>query len=262
MSDFKTIILETDPNGIAYLTLNRAEKHNAMNALMIEELSAAAKNCTVDEGIRAVILGANGKSFCAGGDLTWMREQADKNRQGKMDEARSLSNMLLAFNNLPKPLIANVQGQAYGGGIGLMAVCDIVICHPAAKFALTETKIGLIPATIGPFVVARMGEGYARQVFFTGKGFDAEFALRSGLVSQVTDNAQGAIDVEIKAILQTATGALRDAKALCLSLGGAISKDQIEMSINALADRWESTEAQHGITAFFNKEKPSWAKKI
>lgn len=260
MTNFETIILDVDEDGIANLTLNRSEKHNAMNAKMIEELSIAADHCGKDSRIRAVILRANGRSFCAGGDLQWMRAQAAADRVGKIKEASALSNMLLKLYQLPKPLIAVVQGAAYGGGIGLMSVCDSVIAAPDCKLSLTETKLGLIPATIGPFVVKRLGEGAARQVFFTGKLFDPEFAQRIGLVSFVTENLESAVEREIKSILKTAPEASARAKALCLKLSGGVSNDDIDYSVNALADAWESEEAQHGIKAFFNREKPDWVK--
>ena len=260
MREFQTIILDIDGFGIANLTLNRPDKHNAMNAEMIAELSEAAQLCASDPAIRAVVLRANGKSFCAGGDLAWMRAQADADRAGKIKEASALSSMLLDLYKLPKPLIAVVQGAAYGGGIGLMSVCDIVLADPKCKFSLTETKLGLIPATIGPFVVKRLGEGAARQIFFTGKLFDAADAQKLGLVSTVTDDLEQVVAMEIKSILKTAPQASARAKALCLKLSGGVSQEDIDHSIEALADAWESDEAQHGISSFFAQTKPDWAK--
>lgn len=260
MREFNTIILNVDDMGIANLTLNRADKHNAMNAEMIGELSEAAKLCGADPAIRAVVLRANGKSFCAGGDLAWMRAQADADRAGKIKEASALSNMLFELYQLPKPLIAVVQGAAYGGGIGLMSVCDIVLADPKCKFSLTETKLGLIPATIGPFVVRRLGEGAARQVFFTGKLFDGADAQKLGLVSSVSEDLEQAVATEIKSILKTAPQASARAKSLCLKLSGGISQKDIDHSIDALADAWESEEAKHGISSFFAQTKPDWAK--
>jgi methylglutaconyl-CoA hydratase len=256
MTDFSTILVSTDERGIARLTLNRPEKHNALSALMIRELTEAAHMLGEDANVRAVVLAANGASFCAGGDLGWMREQAAKDRAGKMAEAGALATMLATLNNLPKPLIGRVQGAAYGGGIGMMAVCDIVIAVAGARFALTETRLGLIPATIGPFVVRRMGEGYARQVFFTGKPFGAEFALISGLASAVAaDEAQldACVETEIGFILKTKPGAVASAKALCLTLGGGALAEQSEMTAAALADCWEGKEAEEGINAFLSK---------
>lgn len=260
MIDYETITLEVDEDGIANLTLNRPEKHNAMNAKMISELSDAAQKCARESDIRAVILRANGKSFCAGGDLGWMRAQASADRAGKINQASALANMLFELYQLPKPLIAIVQGAAYGGGIGLMSVCDIVFAHPSCKLSLTETRLGLIPATIGPFVIKRLGEGGARQVFFTGKTFDPDYALNLGLVSRVTENLERAVEAEITSILKTAPGAVARAKALCLKLSGGVCQEDIDHSISELADTWESEEAQLGIAAFFNQVKPDWVK--
>ncbi|WP_416797351.1 crotonase/enoyl-CoA hydratase family protein [Ciceribacter azotifigens] len=252
MTEFETILIDTDERGIARLTLNRPDKHNALNARMIAELTRAAEILGADESLRAVVLAGNGASFCAGGDLGWMREQRDKDRAGKMQESRALSAMFSALNALPKPLIGRVHGNAYGGGIGLMAVCDIVVSVGTARFALTETRLGLIPATIGPFVVRRIGEGYARQVFFTAKPFDAAFALRCGLVSSVTEPEQldACVEVEVAAILKTRPGAVAAAKALCLELGGQSLSGHFERTAELLTDRWESAEAAEGIEAF------------
>lgn len=258
----ETISIETDERGIATVTLNRPDKHNAINARMIAELDGAAGELGADERVRAVVLAGAGETFCAGADLNWMRDQADKNRAGKMAEARALAEMLAAWNGLPKPVIARVHGPAYGGGIGLIAVADIAIAGGSAKFALTETRLGLIPATIGPFVVGKMGEGFARQVFFSAKPFGAEFGLRCGLLSGICadDGLDAAIENECAAILQCAPGAVADAKALCQRLGGPDLGAMIEPTIDALADRWETAEAQAGIDAFFKRSSPPWRK--
>ncbi|MFO1105980.1 MAG: enoyl-CoA hydratase-related protein [Amaricoccus sp.] len=247
----KTIRIATDADGIATLTLNRPDKHHAMNAAMIAELTEAAAALGADPAVRAVVLAATGPSFCAGGDLDWMRAQAAADRAGKIDAAGRLSAMLAALNALPKPLIARVQGNAYGGGIGLIAVADIAIAAEGVTLALTETRLGLIPATIGPFVVARMGQGFARAVFFSGSAIPLDLALRAGLLTETCPAAD--LDVRVKrqtdAVLKTAPGAVAAAKALCLGLGGDETAD-IATSITALADRWESDEAQARIRAF------------
>jgi methylglutaconyl-CoA hydratase len=259
---FETIRLETDPRGVATVTLARADKHNAMNAPMIRELSEAAERLGKDALVRVVILAAKGKTFCAGGDLGWMREQADKDRAGKMQEAGALAGMLGAWNALPKPVVARVQGSAYGGGLGMMAVADIVVAADTAKFALTETRLGLIPATIGPFVVSKLGTAFARQVFFNSKPFGPDFALRAGLVARVEalDGLDAAVEEEAAAFLDCAPGAVADAKALARKLAGPDPADLATMTANALADRWETEEAQAGIAAFFAKETPPWRK--
>lgn len=250
---YNTIEVIVDTRGIATLTLARPEKHNAMNSQMMAEITAATQALGADDKVRAVILAAQGKSFCAGADLNWMRAQAAQDRAGKITEARLLANMLAGLNALPKPLIGRVEGNAYGGGIGMMAVCDIVVAVKGARFALTETKLGLIPATIGPFVLRRLSETYARQVFFTAKSFDTDLALRAGLVSSVcaADEMDAAIEAEIKPILKTAPGAVAQAKALLQQMQGRDVENDIELTVNALADRWETDEAQQRIAAFF-----------
>lgn len=260
----ETIRISQDARGVATVTLARPEKHNAMNALMIGELTEAALALGADAAVRAVILTGEGRSFCAGGDLGWMRAQAEKDRAGKMQEARSLARMLGLWDALPKPLIGQVHGAAYGGGIGLVAVCDVVIAEESTRFALTETRLGLIPATIGPFVVRRMGEAFARQVFFTARPFDAAFLLRAGLVARIctADGMADAVAEEVAAILDCAPGAVAAAKALCRDLAGQDPMRAADMTANALADRWETAETQEGIAAFFAKDTPSWRTKV
>lgn len=254
MSD-KTIKITTDTRGIATLTLARPEKHNALSMEMMLEITAAAQRLGADKTVRAVILAAEGKSFCAGADLNWMREQVDKTREEKMAGGRVLADMLAALNDIPKPLIGRVEGNAYGGGIGMMAVCDIVIATPNLRFALTETKLGLIPATIGPFVVRRLGEAFSRQVFFTGKAFDTDFAERASLISTICTAAEmdAAIEAEISPVLQAAPDALAAAKTLCMELAGPITDTEIDLTVEALADCWENSEAQERIATFFEK---------
>jgi len=247
----ETIRVAADADGIATVTLDRPDKHHAMNARMIAELTEAAASLAADATVRAVVLAASGPSFCAGGDLEWMRAQQAADRAGKIAEAGRLSAMLAALDAMPKPLIARVQGNVYGGGLGLVAVSDLAVGADGIKFALTETRLGLIPATIGPFVVRRMGAGMARQVFFSGISFGPDLALRSGLLHEVC--APDALDARVRrltdAVLKTAPGAVAAAKALCLGLGGDPAAD-IRISIEALADRWESDEAQERIRAF------------
>lgn len=259
----ETIRMTHDTRGIATVTLSRPEKHNAMNSLMIAELTEAAEYLADDTAVRAVILTGEGRSFCAGGDLGWMRAQAEEDRAGKMQEAQALARMLGLWNALPKPVIGQVHGAAYGGGIGLIAVCDIVVADENTRFALTETRLGLIPATIGPFVVRRMGEAFARQVFFTARPFDASFLMRAGLVARIcaAEELADAVQEEVAAILDCAPGAVSAAKALCRDLSGRDPIEDAKLTANALADRWETEETQEGIAAFFAKETPSWRQK-
>ena len=158
MKELSTINFDVDKRGVAKITLSRPEKHNAMNRQMIDELKDVAFQITASHNIRLVILRAEGQTFCAGGDLNWMKEQEKKPKEGKLLEARALATMLGSMNSLPVPLISIVEGNAFGGGLGLIAVSDTVIASSNAKFGLTETRLGLIPATIGPFVMKKLGE--------------------------------------------------------------------------------------------------------
>ena len=258
---FETISIATDERGVATLTLNRPDKHNSLSARMIGDLTEAAASLGSDPAVRVVILTGAGASFCAGGDLGWMREQFDASRETRMVEARKLAHMLRDLNELPKPLIGRVQGQAFGGGIGMMSVCDTVIAIDTAKFGLTETRLGLIPATISPYVLARMGEGKARRVFMSARIFGAKEAQDLDLVAKVVTEAEldGAVEAEVKPYLSAAPAAVAASKALARSLGPAISVDVIEDTIHRLADTWETPQAQEGIQAFFEKRKPSWS---
>ena len=196
---FETIRVMAASEGVANLILARPEKHNALSALMIAELTEAAGLLGRDDNIRAVVLSAEGESFCAGGDLSWMKQQFSASRQSRMDEARKLAMMLRALNEMPKFLVGKVHGNAFGGGLGMISVCDVAIAVDTARFGLTETRLGLIPATISPYVMARIGEGHARRIFMSARLFPASEAVSLGLVSrQVSPEAlDGAVEAEI-----------------------------------------------------------------
>ena len=258
---FDTITLTTDPRGVATLTLNRPDKHNAINGEMIAELHTAAARVDADASVRVVMLAGAGASFCAGGDLAWMKAQMQADAGTRASEARKLADMLGALNRLSKPLIAKVHGTAFGGGVGLCCVADKVFAANTAMFGLTETRLGLIPATIGPYVVARMGGGHAREVFMSSRPFDAIEAQRLGAVSTVTapQDLDSAVEKEIAAYLKCAPQAIAEAKALALTLGHAPTQTTIDASIKALVTRWEHPEAVQGIEAFFGRVAPPWA---
>ncbi|MDO5658070.1 MAG: crotonase/enoyl-CoA hydratase family protein [Paracoccus sp. (in: a-proteobacteria)] len=257
---FETIRITTDPRGVATLTLARPDKHNALSAQMIRELTEAAAQLGADKTVRVVILAAEGKSFCAGGDLGWMQDQMRADAETRRAGARELAGMLGALNLLEKPLIGRVQGNAFGGGIGMMAVCDVAIVADHAKFGLTETRLGLIPATIGPYVLARMGEDRARRVFMSARLFDADEAVALNLAARAVapDDLDAAIEAEVAPYLQCAPGAVAAAKQLARALGPRIDEATVEMSIDALVKVWEGDEAPEGIAAFFDKRKPAW----
>jgi methylglutaconyl-CoA hydratase len=256
----QTIRIETDPRGVARLWLARPEKHNALSAQMIRELTAAARMLAADAAVRVVVLGADGTSFCAGGDLGWMQEQMRADAATRRASARELAMMLNSLNILPKPLIGRVQGNAFGGGIGMLAVCDVAVAVPEARFGLTETRLGLIPATIGPYVLARMGEDRARRVFMSARLFGADEAIGLNLLAGTADTAalDAAIEAEVVPYLSCAPGAVAAAKRLARRLGPAIGPAEIEASIEALVEVWEGDEAVEGIAAFFDRRQPRW----
>jgi methylglutaconyl-CoA hydratase len=257
----ETLMLERAADGVATLTLNRPARHNAMSPEMIADLSAAAARLGADDGVRVVVLTGAGQSFCAGADLGWMRAQFDATRAGRIAQARSLALMLRALNELPKPLIGRIQGDAFGGGLGLMAVCDAAVAAEGARFAFTETRLGLIPATISPYVIARIGEGMARRVFMSARRFDAAEACALGLIARVApvDGLDAAVAAEVAPYLAAAPGAVARAKALARSLGPAIDDAAIDRTAALLADAWESAEAREGVAAFFDRRAPGWA---
>lgn len=256
-----TIRIETDAHGVANLWLARADKHNAMNGEMIGDLADAAHRLGRDPAVLVVVLRGEGRTFCAGGDLGWMRAQMGADRRTRIAEARVLADMLGALNRLPKPLIGAVGGNAFGGGIGLISICDVAVAVETAKFALTETKLGLIPATIGPYVVARLGGAKARSVFMSGRVFSAAEAVGLGLLSRAVpvEELDAAVAAEVTPYLATAPGAVADAKTLVARLSGAVDEAMVAASVEALADRWETEEARAGISAFFDKAPPPWA---
>ena len=250
----QTITLETDRRGVATLMLNRREKHNALSREMIDDLTDAARVLGADKSVRVVVLRAAGKSFCAGGDLAWMRAQFDAEDEVRRMEAKALADMLKALNDLPKPLIGALQGHVFGGGVGLASVCDHVVACDGIKLGLTETKLGIIPATIGPYVLARVGAGMARRIFMSSRLFDAQEAFTLGLVGRVVsrETLDQAIEEEVLPYLECKPGAVAAAKNLIADLGYSPTDDQIETSINALVARWASEEAQQGISEFFD----------
>lgn len=257
---YETIRIHVDSRGVATLRFMTPEKHNVLSAQAIQDLTSAMADLGLRPDVRVVVLAGDGPSFCAGGDLGWMREQMAADRATRIREATKLAMMLNALNTLPKPLIGRVQGNAFGGGVGMMSVCDVAIGVEGAKFGLTEVKLGIIPATISPYVIARMGEAKARRVFFSGRLFGAEEARELGLLAKVVapEALDLAIESEVLPYLAAAPGAVSRSKALARSLGPRIDETLISETIEHLADAWEQDEAKEGISAFFEKRKPNW----
>lgn len=252
---------ERDGRGVVRLTLNAPSTRNALSAEMMDALTETAARLSAGSDARIVVLAGAGETFCAGGDLNWMRAQANATNEERRQEARRLADMLGALNRLPQAVIARVQGGAFGGGVGLMSVCDVVLVADNARFGLTETRLGLIPATIGPYVVARIGVGAARRTMLSGERFGAEEAVRLGLAAKAVaaNDLDAAIEQEVEAHLKAAPGAIAAAKAMIHDLAGGIDERDVERSVDRLTERWSSEEAGEGIAAFFDRRKPGWS---
>ena len=235
---YETLDIRTDERGVAYVTLNMPEKRNALAAAMIADLTQMAQTVGAARETRAIVLGGAGKVFCAGGDLAWMKQQIAADRAGRMREARKLAEMLNALNEMPTPMIARVHGGAFGGGVGMACVADVAIAADTAKFGLTETRLGLIPATIGPYVLARMGEGNARRVFMSARIFEAAEAAELGIVARtvVESDLDAAVEAEVAPYLSVAPGAVGRAKSLARFLGPRIDKSIIDETIEQRTD--------------------------
>lgn len=257
---WQTLDVRKDPRGVVYVTLNTPDRRNVLSQVMIAELTTFARSMAEDRSTRAVVLAGAGSTFCAGGDLAWMKAQTMADRPQRLAEARKLAEMLQALNTLPAPLIGRLHGGAFGGGIGMACVCDVAVAAHGTRFCFSETRLGIIPATIGPYVLARMGEGRARRVFMSARVFDADEAAALGLVARVVapDDLDAAVEAEVTPYLSAAPGAVAAAKSLARALGPRIDAAVIDDSIARLADIWESEEAKVGLQAFFDKKTPPW----
>ncbi len=248
-------------DGVAQVVLNRPELHNAFDETLIAELTQTFWNLREDESVRVVVLRGEGKSFCAGADLNWMGKMVNYSYNENLDDARHLLQMFEAIDHCPKPVIARVHGSAMGGGAGLVAVADIAIAAPEARFAFSEVKLGLIPAVISPYVVRKIGYGQARALFLTGERFDAETALRIGLIHRVVPAEQ--LDAEIEQVIaglkQNGPNAMASAKML-LHATQVLPVDELRsLTVARIAELRVSEEGQEGIRAFLEKRKPSFA---
>ena len=257
-----TVLLHTDPHGVATLTLNRAEKHNAFDDVIIADLTAKLKKLDADEAVRVVVLTGAGKTFSAGGDLNWMRSMAKFSEKENMEDALKLAELMEVLDSLSKPTIAKVNGPAYGGGVGLVACCDIAICTEVAKFALTEVRLGLIPAVISPYVIAAIGERQARRYFLTAEPIEAKVAYNMGLVHEVVtpDILDETVNMLATALLKGGPQALIAAKRFIAEQAGVDSKTVKKKTSELIAKLRTSKEGQEGLTAFLEKRNADWIK--
>ena len=254
-----SVSIEMDRRGVATLTIDRAEKRNAMDRAVIDGLRGAAERLGDDPAVRAVVLTGRGAVFCAGGDLGWVREQMNATAAEREEGARALAGMLGALDALPKPLIGQVNGDAFGGGVGLCCVCDVAVASDEARFGLTETRLGLIPATIGPYVAARLGPRL-RRVFMAPRILGGAEAVDLGIVAEAVpaSTLDAAIERQVRPYLDAGPGAVAEAKALARRLSSAPGQAEVDASIAALVARWESDEASEGVSAFFGKRRAAW----
>jgi len=249
-------------NKIATLTLNRPELHNAFDDQLIVQLIQELESCNNDPNIRVVMLAANGKSFCAGADMNWMQRMASYSREENLRDANALAKLMQTLNNLNKPTIALIQGAVYGGGVGLVACCDIAIAVPEAVFCLSEVKIGLVPSVISPYVIAAMGQRAARRYFLTAEKFNTQEAFRLGLIHAIT---QAPVDLYnmgeqiAQNILANGPSAVATAKKLIAKIANQPIDDQIiNHTTQLIADTRVSAEGQEGLKSFLEKCKPNW----
>ncbi len=256
----QTILCKVE-NKIAKVILNRPEVHNAFNDKMIEELSCVFDEIKNENGIRVVVITGEGKSFCAGADLNWMRRVKDYSYEDNLKESLDLAEMLYKIYSSSKPTIARVNGAAIGGGTGLVAVCDIAVAATEAKFSFSEVKLGLIPACISPYVMKKCGEGKCREFFLTGERLTAEKAYGAGLVNLVAplEEIDNVVDDLVGKLVSSGPDAVKSCKELLRNVSGMSLEQAKEYTAEVIAKLRISDEGQEGMNAFLEKRRPKWA---
>ena len=257
------VITDIDDHGVAQVRLNNPDKHNAFDDEIIGELTEAFVAIVDNSNVRVMVLGSEGKSFSAGADLEWMKRMASYSYDENLRDASALALMLKTLNEIPQPTIARVQGAAFGGAVGLVSCCDMAVAASAASFSLSEVKIGLVPATISPYVIAAIGQRAVRRYFVTAERFDAHRAMEIGLVNEVVDAEQ--LDQEIArlidAVLANGPEAIIAAKRLVFDIAGKpIDQQLIDSTCETIAAIRVSEQGQEGLQAFLEKRKPHWLK--
>ena len=255
------LLQDIDARGVARLTLNRPELHNAFDDALIAELSAALTKLAQESAVRAVVLTGAGPSFSAGADLNWMRRMAGFSHVENLADASALAGLLRQLNEFPKPTVARINGSAFAGGVGLIACCDIAIASAEARFAVTEVRLGLVPGTIGPYLVAAIGARAARRYALTAERFDAAEACRLGLVHEIVPMGEldAAAEKIVSALLDGAPGAQARSKRLIAEVSNQPVTDALmSMTAQAIADARARDEGREGVAAFLAKRKPNW----
>jgi methylglutaconyl-CoA hydratase len=255
----------TGPDGVvARVTLDRPDVHNAFDATLIAELRTAFALLAREapSQLRAVVLGGAGSSFCAGADLDWMRAAMALDTEGNEQDAMAMADMLETIDTCPAPVVARVQGAALGGGMGLCAVADLVIAESGTRFGFTETRLGILPSVISPFVIAKIGESQARALFPSGRRFDATRAARIGLVHEIVEGEEAldaAVEAAVADLLAAGPTAARAAKAIVREVRGLGHGSAKWHTVRVIARQRTSEEAQEGFRAFAEKRRPAWA---
>jgi methylglutaconyl-CoA hydratase len=249
---------------VAFVLLNRPEIHNAFNDELVKQVTETFKDLGCRSDIRVIVFGGSGKSFCAGADLNWMKRMVQYTYEENLEDARAIGRMYLAIAKCPKPVIARVHGAALGGGAGLVAACDIGVAVESVQFGFTEVKLGIIPAIISPFVLARVSPGRAKEFFITGERFLAPVAMNIGLIQHVVSHElalDALIDSKISQILTSAPGAIAAAKELVFGVAARTLESSLDFAAEAIARARASTEGQAGMQAFLERQKPPWIEK-
>ncbi len=261
------VLLEIDQRGVATVTLNRAEKHNAFDDVIIQQLIDTFNQIEQTPSVRLMVLAAKGKNFSAGGDLNWMKRMINFSHQENFDDAKQLALMLQRLNTLTVPTIAKVQGAAFGGAVGLVSCCDMAVASHSASFCLSEVKIGLAPATIAPYVIAAIGSRATRRYFLSAERFSAERAHSLGLVSELSDTEESGRSLDqtleslVSTILKNGPFALKAAKKLIRDTEyQTIDETIMNHTSEVIASLRASEEGQEGLGAFFEKRSPNWIK--
>lgn len=257
---YETLVVEKDQRGVTRIVLSRPENANALNGTLLRELTDAFHACDRDPSVRLIVLTGAGAAFCAGGDLAWMLEINDASRKDRAASSRSVADMLHAADTVSKPVIARVNGAAFGGGLGLVSIADSAIAAQSARFALSEVRLGLVPANIAPYVVRRIGAKRARRYALSGRQFTSNDGFNMGLLHEVVpdDELDAAVEREILTYLQAAPEAIAATKALIAYVDNHDDHDNAIYTADRLADAWETECGREGIRSFLNKSVPSW----
>lgn len=252
--------VRADDRGVVRIALNRPDVRNAFNAELIEALTRAVTD--LPEDARVVVIEGKGKVFCAGADLDWMRSMASFSREENIEDSNALSNMLVAIDSCAVPVVGKVHGAAVAGATGLVSCCDVAVAARSTFFAFTEVRLGLVPAVISPYVLRRVGYGFARYAFLTAERFDSERAFEVGLVDKVVDDEDLESEVEavIGSLLAGGPAALAETRKLLDNINGKSPSEVAELTVKTIAERRASDEGQEGIASFFEKRSPRWVR--